>query len=343
MFDGPPKEPSRLARLSQRLVQLPPVRRVLGRLVEPARPPTSYAADHAGGFTVVAAFGDNPGGLHMQAYVPAPAPPAGAPLIVVVHGCTQAVREFATGSGWTAMADRIGAVLVLPEQLEANNRARCFNWFRPGDVTRDGGEVRSIRDMVEWATLSFSSDPARVFIVGLSAGGAMALAGLAAYPEVFAAGAVVAGCPAGGARGVTNAFTLMSGNNSGRSGAEWAEAARELAGLDGTRTVPRLSVWQGTGDQTVNRRNAEAIVSQWLALRGAAPEPSADGASGPVRHRTWEQDGENAVESWTIQGMGHGYPARPVDGRTVSDPYVLPAEVDATTEIARFWGLLAEA
>ena len=129
---------------------------------------------------------------------------------MVLHGCGQEAVRFATDTGWIALAARLDFPLVLPEQGRENNHGGCFNWYRPTAIRRGRGEVLSIRQMVAFASRQFRSDPRRVFVVGLSAGGAMAAALLAAYPDVFAAGAIVAGLPVGCASNETEAFLRMS-------------------------------------------------------------------------------------------------------------------------------------
>src|SRR6185437_5074920 len=117
-------------------------------------------------------FGSNPGRLAMFGYVPARPVRAGAPLVVLLHGCGQTAGSFARDTGWTGLADEFGFPLLLPEQAGANNHGRCFNWFNPAQTGRNRGESLSIRQMVSTATAQFGSDPARVFVAGLSAGGA---------------------------------------------------------------------------------------------------------------------------------------------------------------------------
>jgi poly(hydroxyalkanoate) depolymerase family esterase len=121
------------------------------------------------GVSEVAAFGSNPGALRMLTHAPARLR-AGRPLVVVLHGCGQQAATFAAESGWLALADELGFAPLLPEQGHDNNRGRCFNWFRPDDVRRGGGEAMSIRQMLRVAAARYASDPKRVFIVGFSAG-----------------------------------------------------------------------------------------------------------------------------------------------------------------------------
>ncbi len=267
----------------------------------------------------------NPGGLTMHIHAPATAR-SGAPLVVLLHGCGQDPEEFATQTGWRELADSRGYVLLMPGQTEANNRQRCFNWFRPGDTGRDLGEAGSIVAMVAAAIKAHRCDPARVFVTGLSAGAAMTSCLLAAYPDVFAGGGVVAGLPAGAASGVVGAMTRMAGHGGDLSAAEWMGRARALAPIGYGGTWPLLSVWSGDADTVVAPRNSGHLAQQWTTLLGL---PSAPAANPPdALHQRWGRDGERVwVESRVIPGMGHIYP-------TVRD-----GGVSAAREIAAFWGI----
>jgi poly(hydroxyalkanoate) depolymerase family esterase len=312
--------------------------------VRKARPPVLPRAPALPGTTgvrEVVAFGSNPGGLRMLVFSP-PRPPApGAPLIVVLHGCQQDAAAFARQSGFMDLATRIGCALVLPVQVPHNNRGGCFNWFRAEHTRRDSGEAMSIRQMVRTAQQEFGADRQRVFIVGLSAGGAMAAAMLAAYPSVFAAGAVVAGMPVGSARSPGVALLRMRQADAYRSDQAWADAVRG----DSTRPIrwPPLSVWQGLADSTVAPRNAENLAVQWTSVHGL-PAASVRETIHPngIVHRSWGRADRPAVELWTVQTMGHGFPVDPhIPGHGSEGPYVLDAGIAAAPAIARFWGIAA--
>jgi poly(hydroxyalkanoate) depolymerase family esterase len=279
-------------------------------------------------FAEVTGFGSNPGHLRMLVQVPA-TPRPGAPLLVLLHGCGQDPANFAAAAGFTALAGRLGAPLLLPDQTDGNNPGRCFNWFRPDDVARRGGEVESIRQMVAEAVRRFAADPARVFVAGLSAGGAMAAALLAAYPDVFAGGGVAAGLPVGSATDVASAMSRMSRASNEPRAVQVARIDPAGAGAG----WPKLSVWHGDADRIVDPANADVLVAQWTGLLGLSETPDAEDAPAPgLRRRRWG----DAVEQWTLAGFAHGFPAT---AAVSADPFVLRAPVQAADAMARFWGL----
>ncbi|WP_239992366.1 extracellular catalytic domain type 1 short-chain-length polyhydroxyalkanoate depolymerase [Rhodopila globiformis] len=299
----------------------------------------STTAPETGQLLTVAAFGDNPGRLRMRLYLPPVVP--GRPLVVLLHGCGQDAATFAAASGWMEMADRLGFPLVLPEQVDANNRAGCFQWFRPGDSARDCGEAASIAAMTRAAMQRCDSDPGRVFVLGLSAGGAMTVALLAAYPDLFAAGASVAGLPVGTARSALQALTRMAAAGPQRSPGHLATQVRAAAPAGFAGPWPRLSIWQGLADRTVAPTNATLLARQWCALHELAEASALQQVQNGVQHRTWTHPGGRAVrppvEMWSLPRLAHAYPVDVPRAEPVR--FVAQAAVDATAGIARFFGL----
>lgn len=293
-----------------------------------------------GRLSAITGFGTNPGGLRMFVHVPRRAPAPGAPLIVVLHGCGQDATSFAEDAGWVAMSEALGAPLLLPEQVSENNRHRCFNWFRPQDVARGQGEAMSIRQGLRWAMRHFATDKRRVFVVGLSAGGAMAAALLAAYPAVFAAGAVVAGMPVGSAVTPGGALLRMRHANRFTTRAGLAASVRAFNPARGAARWPRLSIWQGGRDRTVHPDNADLLAAQWGALHGLEEAPTLDTEPAPgARLRQWSRGGAPLVEQWTLDEMAHGFPIDAQEGGRAAR-WVLAAGVPAARRICDFWGLL---
>src|SRR6476661_3682567 len=156
----------------------------------------------------VADFGSNPGALRMLTFLPENLSPRPA-LVVVLHGSMQSAADYDCGAGWSTLANQYGFALLMPEQSRQNNLTGAFNWFQPDDMRRGKGEAQSIREMVEHMVREHDVDPTRIFISGLSAGAAMTLVMLANYPDVFAAGAIIAGLPYGGAINAQEALRGM--------------------------------------------------------------------------------------------------------------------------------------
>ncbi|MFF7628936.1 extracellular catalytic domain type 1 short-chain-length polyhydroxyalkanoate depolymerase [Streptomyces cyaneofuscatus] len=272
------------------------------------------AAPRAAALERVADFGANPGALTMYVHRPATLP-AKAPVVVALHGCTQSAQLYADNSGLNTFADRHGFLVVYAETTTANNANKCFNWFQPGDTRRGQGEAASIRQMVAHATTAYGTDPAKAHVTGLSAGGAMTSVMLAAYPEVFAAGAVVAGIPYGCGVDVVSAFSCMS-PGADRTPAAWAQAVRDAhPGFAGP--WPRVAIWHGDNDATVAPRNADELRDQWTAVHGLGQTPSRTSTLGPNNTRRSEYGptpGQAAVEVDKVPGIGHGTPVAPGSG-----------------------------
>ncbi|MFK4619354.1 poly(hydroxyalkanoate) depolymerase family esterase [Bradyrhizobium diazoefficiens] len=265
------------------------------------------SADAPGPLQEVADFGDNPGNLRMFAFAPAQLQMPRA-LVVVLHGCGQTAAAYDLGAGWSTLARHYGFALLMPEQQRANNGNTCFNWFNPEDTARDSGEARSIREMIAHMVKTHRIDPRRVFITGLSAGGGMTSVMLATYPEVFAAGAVIAGLPYGIASNLREALDGMF-HSPARPARELGDLVRNASDYRGP--WPKMSVWHGSADRTVNPGNANEIVKQWLDLHDLPDVPMAEtNVDGYPRQAWWNKDGETLVESYAITDMAHGTAAR---------------------------------
>jgi len=286
---------------------------------------------------------DNPGHLRGRYYVPEDLD-GPAPLVVVLHGCTQTAAAYDQGSGWSRLADRHGFALLFPEQQRANNPNLCFNWFSGADTRRGSGEAGSIAAMVQAMRAAHDIDPSRIFVTGLSAGGAMASVMLATYPELFAAGAIIAGIPFGCASGVAEAFECMGGRAQATA-AELGASVRSASSHKGP--WPRVSVWQGTADHTVVPSNAEAVVLQWTDVHGLPAQPSRTEKVDGYPHRVWlGPDGRTMIEHYSITGMAHGTPLMPgtEEGQSgEAGSHMLDAAISSTDRIAAFFGITEQA
>lgn len=280
----------------------------------------------------------NPGAIEAFVHIP-DGLPAGAPLVVALHGCTQTASGYDHGTGWSRLADRAGFAVLLPQQTRANNGNLCFNWFEPHDIARRGGEAESIAALTEAAIAAHGIDRTRVFVTGLSAGGAMTAVMLATYPDLFAGGAIFGGLPYGCAASVGEALARMRGQGHAPDAAATASVKR--ASESATPRWPTISLWHGTGDATVNAANMAAIGRQWRGVHelGATPTDVERGANWE-RARWQGADGRTLVEEWSIAGMGHGVPIDAAGGGGVAGPYMLDVGIDSTRAIAAVWGLV---
>jgi poly(hydroxyalkanoate) depolymerase family esterase len=288
----------------------------------------------------VTGFGSNPGELDARLYTATGSPAA---LVVVLHGCTQTASAYDRGSGWSQLAERHGFAVLFPQQRRDNNSNLCFNWFLPGDARRGRGEAASISQMVQHVAAQYGLDRSHTYITGLSAGGAMTSVVLACYPELFAGGAVIAGLPFASANTLPEALERMRGQG---APSRRELAARAMAAAHHRGSTPTLSVWHGTQDATVDRSNAKAIVDQWRDLHGLGTTAGVVDVVDGHRHEAWsDTQGRVVIESYDVQGMGHGTPldTRSSDPCGVAGPHMLEAGICSTSRIASFWGLVSSA
>ncbi|WP_204293437.1 extracellular catalytic domain type 1 short-chain-length polyhydroxyalkanoate depolymerase [Actinoplanes campanulatus] len=286
-------------------------------------------ANAAATLTQVGSFGSNPGALRMYSYVPTGLP-AGRPLVVALHGCTQSAQDYYGHSGWPKYADLYRVAVVFPEQTPSNNALSCFNWFTAGDIGRGRGEALSIKQMVDHAIAAYGSDPGRVYVTGLSAGGAMTAVMLAAYPDVFAGGAVVAGLP-------YNCGTVCQYQAQSKTPKQWGDLVR-AAHPGYTGRWPRVGIWYGTADTTVVPANATELRDQWTNVWGV---PRTATSTATLPGSTTVEYYQDAVALYRVQGIGHGTPVAPGNAEDqcgTTGSYYL-ASICSSYHIARSWGL----
>ncbi|QGN47552.1 alpha/beta hydrolase family esterase [Micromonospora sp. WMMD558] len=283
----------------------------------------------------VTGFGSNPGNLAMYAYRPDNLP-AGAPAVVLLHGCTQNATGYFGNTGWQKYADQWKFTVIVAQQSSANQQLSCFNWFVENDIRRGFGEALSIKQMVDHAKATYGTDPGRVFVSGLSAGGAMSAVMLATYPDVFRAGSVIAGLPYRCSPPASTSTCQYSGVD--KTPAAWGDLVRAAyPGYSGP--YPRVSIWHGTSDYTVVPANATELRDQWTNVRGVSQTPTST-ASLPA-NTSLEVYGNNDVRVYRVSGMGHG---TPVDPGTAPDQcgtaaaYILDT-ICSTYHDAVFFGL----
>ncbi|OYW89826.1 MAG: hypothetical protein B7Z13_16060 [Caulobacterales bacterium 32-67-6] len=288
-------------------------------------------------------FGGNPGNLRMYLYKP-PALPRGAPLVVLVHGCTATARETGVQSGWLRLADEHRFAVLLPETSRANEPlGGCFRTWEPEHQARGAGEPLSIRQMIAYAQKHDHLSKRHVFITGMSSGGHVVNVMLAAYPDLFAAGAPLASFPYKCALKLSDLRPCATGEVR-RTPTEWGALVRgAYPGFHGRR--PRVQIWHGDEDPLINVAGQARQAAQWRNVLGLA-EPGVEGmrAGLPVVRYANPKTGA-VVETVTVPGMGHAMPVDPGPAKGQcgeTGPYASDVGVCAAFWIGRFFGIIPE-
>jgi feruloyl esterase len=247
--------------------------------------------------TSVASFGSNPGALELYEHVPASVA-ANAPLVVVMHGCTQTASSMES-AGWDTLADQYGFVVAYPQQQSSNNVESCFNWFDGAtDDSRGAGEAESIAQMVQYEVTTHGVDPTRVFVTGFSAGAAMTAVMAATYPDVFAAASIMSGLPYECATDETTALSCMNPGVTKTADA-WGALVRAAYT---SSSYPRVQIWRGASDTTVAPMNAQQLALQWTDALGVAMTATSQTMVGSAALTVY---GDDAVETYVVAGMDH--------------------------------------
>ena len=273
---------------------------------------------------VSAKFSGPAGGRDYKLYIPSGYRNEPVPLIVMLHGCTQSADDFATGTGMNALAEKHGFLVLYPVQAQSANSSRCWNWFKPTDQRRDAGEPSLIAGMTKKVAREMAVDARRIYVAGLSAGGAAAAIMATAYPDLFAAVGVHSGLPFGAASDLPSALSAMR------------QGSVALHKPTATQRIPAI-VFHGDQDKIVHPHNGVQIIKQFQPaergeLRAMTVKGHADG--GLSYSRTCHLDSEERalLEKWTIHGSGHAW-----SGGNVAGTYTDPRGPDASREMVRFF------
>ena len=311
-------------RLDVTLPRLPTLPGLRGRRISP-----TDIAPSAGQF-VTGAFTSEAGARAYKLYVPSATSGAGRqrPLIVMLHGCTQSADDFAAGTRMNFAAEEHGCLVVYPEQPPAANAQKCWNWFKPSDQQRDRGEPALIAGITRQIMRDYDVDAARVYVAGLSAGGAAAAIMAEAYPDLYAAVGVHSGLACGAARDLPSAFAAMSGNGPVRIGSRVSTRGERVAEHD----VPTI-VFHGDRDTTVHPRNGAEVV----ARAGGGVEVLSEASTSQHQRRSTrsirrDATGRSVLELWEIHGAGHAW-----SGGSANGSFTDPSGPDATREMLRFF------
>lgn len=263
------------------------------------------------------------GSRRFRLYVPASHRGQQVPLIVMLHGCSQSPEDFAAGTRMNEFAEAHGFLVAYPEQPKSANPNKCWNWFNAGDQGRDAGEPQLIAALTRQIAVDHAVDPSRIYVAGLSAGGAAAAIMGATYPDLYAAVGIHSGLACGAARDIPGAFSAM------RHG---APAAATLAHND--RIVPTI-VFHGDRDTTVSPVNGDQASEQALGAAGGRTDISRGrSAHGVAFTRTTRYDAQDRSigEHWVLEGIGHGW-----SGGSVGGSFTAPSGPDASAEFMRFF------
>ena len=270
----------------------------------------------------------NPAGARpYKLYVPSGYTGQPVPLIVMLHGCTQSPDDFAAGTGMNAAAEERTCLVAYPGQTSSAHMQKCWNWYSEDDQQRGSGEPSLIAGITRQVMQDYAVDPRRVYVAGLSAGGAAAAIMGETYPDLYAAVGVHSGLACGAARDLPLAMAVMRGGSG-------AATQRRQHGSASRRLVPSI-VFHGDRDTTVSPRNGDDVVEQ--SVQGAALRSQVQTGqvpSGRAYSRTIRLDatGQPVSEQWVIHGAGHAW-----SGGKAAGSYTDPQGPDATQEMLRFF------
>jgi poly(hydroxyalkanoate) depolymerase family esterase len=280
---------------------------------------------------VRASYSNRSGTRAYKTYVPARSKRQPRPLVVMLHGCKQNPDDFAAGTRMNELADEIGFIVAYPEQASAANVSRCWNWFQSADQQRDGGEPSLIAGITRDVIARYNVDPRRVYVAGLSAGGAMAAIMGHAYPDLYAAIGIHSGLAYAAARDIPSALAAMRGRR---------PPSNPRGGASTFQAVPTI-VFHGDVDTTVHPRNGEQVIAQAtpvgddLVTPAFGPQTVEIGEESGRRYtRTTQADssGKPALEHWLVHGAGHAW-----SGGSVNGSFTDPRGPDATRAMLRFF------
>ena len=291
-----------------------------------ARPQTAEIPEGRAGQFIAGSYAHPQGTRPYKLYIPTGyAAGKALPLVVMLHGCTQNPDDFAAGTRMNTIAEERQCFVLYPAQTKSANGSRCWNWFKRAHQRRDKGEPAILAGMTREVLKRYGMDASRVYVAGLSAGGAMAAVMGAAYPDIYAAIGVHSGLPVGSAHDVQSAFAVMRG-------------AQSTSGAAGGRVVPAI-VFHGDRDATVHPRNGQQVAAQCadrhdetldvVVQRGQVPGGYAYTCS---VHK--DAAGRTVLEHWEVHGAGHAW-----FGGSPRGSYTDPNGPEAAREMMRFFGL----
>jgi poly(hydroxyalkanoate) depolymerase family esterase len=303
----------------------------LDRAAKPRRRPTAPPALPDGARFEERMHTGTAGALSYKLYIPSGYHGQPLPLVVMLHGCTQSPDDFAAGTGMNALAEQQLFLVAYPAQTQSANISKCWNWFRPDDQQRGRGEPALIAGITREIMREISVDPRRVYIAGLSAGGAAAAIMGGTYPDLYAAIGVHSGLAHGAAADLPSAFAAMRQGGSAPGAADHSR----FAPAGGAPTVVPTIVFHGDCDPTVSLVNADQVIAQSKGaalLRSTVSRGEAAGGIGYTRSVHADEKGRDLLEQWVLHGTGHAW-----SGGSTAGTYTEPRGPDASREMLRFF------
>jgi poly(hydroxyalkanoate) depolymerase family esterase len=281
-----------------------------------------------GGQFMEATYSNPAGTRAYKLYIPSGYHGQPLPLVVMLHGCTQSPDDFAAGTRMNLIAEEQTCLVVYPAQPIEANAAKCWNWFRPSDQRRGQGEPSLIAGITHQVMRDYSVDPQRVYIGGLSAGGAAAAVMGATYPDVYAAIGVHSGLACGAAIDIPSAFAAM------RQGESSASMSDDISAVLGHGWDVPTIVFHGDQDNTVHPRNGDHVIAQrrTAKLQKKIHRSRAPGGHAYTRTIHTDASGRAMFEHWEIHGAGHAW-----SGGSSAGSYTDPRGPDAAREMLRFF------
>jgi poly(hydroxyalkanoate) depolymerase family esterase len=265
------------------------------------------------------AFSCPAGARDFRLYIPRNRGWGRRPLVVMLHGCKQDPVDFAIGTRMNEFAEQHGIFVLYPAQSQRANPMSCWNWFNPTDQVRDSGEPAILSGMIRELIGQHNIDPEKIFVAGLSAGGAMAAVLGATYPDLFAAIGVHSGLPHKAAKDAVSAFAAMRGETGSTT-------------KNGTAARIRTIVFHGDADQTVHPSNAAKIVTGQAQPSDVVEEIESAGGQSYSRKITRDSSGKIWNEQWLVHGARHGW-----SGGSSEGSFTDPRGPDASREMVRFF------
>lgn len=306
---------------------------------------TSFQLISQNNLVEITDFGINKGNLEMYVYKPLNNDMQ-VPLVVVLHGCVQTANEIAEQSGWNTLADSNNFMVIYPQQKVENNLNKCFNWYNEIDISREGGESETILEMIQYAIKNYDIDSSKIFVTGISAGGAMTNVLMANYPNLFDSGAVLSGIPFKAANDLATAYAAMQGKTE-KTNEDWV-ADISSNNLNFKGKYPRVAIFHGADDPFVNVRNSEIIEVQWKGVHKIDTQPTIDpnfNGNSDITKTTYFKNNCPVIIKYEINNLGHALAVDPgiekQQGGNVAR-FAVDKNFHSTYWAANFFGLIID-